>query len=164
MPNLSFNPRKFKPSTFHGAVALLFLLAACQSAPKLEDDTRYVRLARVVDVHVFTEAERKEAKLHNSSDSGVGVGVGVSIGVGTGGGFGGFGGLMIGTGSRRDSNKPPQAANGANRFTVETVDKAERIEVMSYGNYKARDCVKLLMGHPTEFARLFDLKPGEHCD
>ncbi len=159
MPNLSFSPRKFKPSTFHGAVALLILLAACQSTPKLEDDTRYVRLARVVDVHVFTEAERKEAKLHSPSNSGVGVGV--SIGVGTGGGFGG---LMIGTGSRRASNEPPQAANGANRFTVETVDKAERIEVMSYGNYKAGTCVKLLMGHPTEFARLFGLKPGEHCD
>ena len=93
------------------------MLAACQSAPRLEDDTRYVRLARVVDVHEFTEAERREAKSPGNGS----VGMGVSIGVGSGGGFGG---LMVGAGSMwgdgRDSCKePPQVANGANRFTVQ---------------------------------------------
>jgi hypothetical protein len=146
------------------AVASLILLAACQTAPKLEDDTRYVRLAKVVDVHVYTEAERKEAKAQRPGDSGMGVGIG--IGVGTGVGFGGLmigGGSMLG-GSRHGKSEPPQVAYGAKRFTVETVDKAERFEVMSYGNYKIGDCVKLLMGHPTEFARLFDLKAGERCN
>jgi hypothetical protein len=43
------------------AATLLVLLAACQSTPRLEDDARYVKLARVVDVHEFTELERKQA-------------------------------------------------------------------------------------------------------
>jgi hypothetical protein len=146
------------------ATGLLVLLAACQSAPRLEDDTRYVRLARVVDVHEFTEAERKEAKLQRPGDSRVGVGV--SIGVGSGGGFGG---LMVGAGSMwgdgRDRRKePPQVADGANRFTVQPLNSSERLEVMSYGKYKAGDCVKVLHGHPNEFPRLFDLKPGERCE
>jgi hypothetical protein len=145
------------------ALVALILLAACQSGPQLEDDTRYVRLAKVVDVHVYTDAERKDAKMQKPSDSRVGVGV--SVGVGTGGGFGG---LMVGAGSmlggsRHDQNEPPQAAYGANRYTVETLEKRERFEVMSYGNYKIGDCVKVMMGHPTEFARLFDLKLGETC-
>lgn len=146
------------------AAGLLVLLAACQSTPKLEDDTRYVRLARVVDVHEFTEAERKEARSQRPGDSSVGVGV--SIGVGSGGGFGG---VMLGTGGMwgggRDSRKePPQAANGANRFTVQPQSSSERLEVMSYGKYKVGDCVKVLHGHPNEFPRLFDLKPGERCE
>lgn len=146
------------------AAGLLVLLAACQSAPRLEDDTRYVRLARVVDVHEFTEAERKEAKPYTPGNGSVGVGV--SIGVGSGGGFGG---LMVGTGSMwgdgRDSRKqPPQVANGANRFTVQPQNSSERLEVMSYGKYKVGDCVKVLHGHPNEFPRLFDLKPGERCE
>ncbi|MDE2309851.1 MAG: hypothetical protein KGL01_03360 [Betaproteobacteria bacterium] len=41
------------------AAILLALLAACKSAPKLEEDARYVRLATVVDMHEFTETERK---------------------------------------------------------------------------------------------------------
>ncbi len=146
------------------SIALLILLSACQSAPKLEDDVRYVKLAKVVDVHVYTDAERKEAKLQRPSDSGVGMGF--SVGVGTGGGFGG---LMIGAGSmlggsRNDKNEPPQVAYGANRYTVATVEKAERFEVMSYGKYKVGDCVKVMMGHPTEFARLFDLPSDKQCN
>jgi len=26
------------------------------------------------------------------------------------------------------------------------------------------DCVKVLAGHPTEYPRFFELKPGEHCE
>ena len=142
---------------------LLVLLAACQSAPKQENDARYVRLAIVVDEHEFTEVERKQAEANRPSDSGVGVGL--SVGVGTGGGFGGvmlgMGGTM---GDRRDSHELPQVAYGANRFTVQPLDSKERIEVMSYGRYKVGDCVKVLVGHPTEFPRFFELKPGERCE
>jgi hypothetical protein len=146
------------------AATLLLLLAACQSAPRLEDDARYVRLAIVVDEHEFTEVERKQAQANRPGDSGVGVGLGVGVGTG-----GGFGGVMIGMGStmgdRRDSrDEPPQVAHGANRFTVQPLDSKERIEVMSYGNYKVGDCVKVLVGHPTEFPRFFELKPGERCE
>lgn len=140
-------------------VALLLALTACQGSPPLEDDTRHVRLARVVDVHVFTGTERKEAKVQRPGDSSVGVGIGVGVGSGVG-----FGGVMFGTGGHRDSDEAPQVASGANRFTVETLDKAERIEVLSYGKYKVGDCVKVLAGHPSEYARLFDPKPGERCD
>lgn len=141
---------------------LLVLLAACQSAPKLEDDTRYVRLARVLDKHEFTEVERKQAEANRPSDSSMGVGL--SVGVGNGGGFGG---VMLGMGSTmgdRRSDEPPRVANGANRFTVQPLDSKERIEVMSYGPYKVGDCVKVLVGHPTEFPRFFELKPGERCE
>jgi hypothetical protein len=143
---------------------LLVLLAACQSAPKLENDARYVRLAIVVDEHEFTEVERKQAEVNRPGDSGVGVGM--SVGVDTGGGFGG---VMLGMGSmlgdrRASRNEPPQVANGANRFTVQPLGSKERIEVMSYGRYKVGDCVKVLVGHPTEFPRFFELKPGEHCE
>ena len=115
------------------AATLLILLAACQSTPKLEDDTRYVRLARVVDEHEFTEVERKQAKANMPRDSGMGLGFG--LGIGSGGSFGGvslgMGGVM---GNRRDSREPPQVAYGANRFTVQTLDSKERVEVMSYGH------------------------------
>jgi hypothetical protein len=148
------------------AAILMVLLAACQSTPKLEDDTRYVRLAKVVDKHEFTEVERKQAEAQRPSDSKVGVGLSVGVGTGTGGGFGG---VMLGIGSmlgeRRDSQyEPPQVALGANRFTVQPLDSKERIEVMSYGPYKVGDCVKVLVGHPTEFPRFFELKPGERCE
>ena len=151
-------------------MGLMPLLAACQSTPKLEDDARYVKLAKVVDVREFTDAERKEAAktVPRSSDSNVGLSIG--IGVGTGGGFGGgYGGLMVGAGTGLDSGRdrrkePPQVANGANRFTVQPLNTNERIEVMSYKHYKAGDCVKVLTGHPTEFSRLFDPKEGEHCN
>ena len=43
------------------AATVLSLLAACRSTPKLENDARYLRLATVVDVHEFTEIERKQA-------------------------------------------------------------------------------------------------------
>jgi hypothetical protein len=146
------------------AATLLVMLAACQSAPGLEEDARYVRLARVVDEHEFTELERKQAEANRPCDTHVGVGL--SVGVGSGGSFGG---VMLGMGSalgdRRDSREePPQIAHGANRFTVQPLNSDQRIEVMSYGSYKVGDCVKVLVGHPTEFPRFFDLKPGENCD
>lgn len=147
------------------AVTLLVLLAACQSTPRLEDDARYVKLARVVDVHEFTELERKQAAANTPSDTRVGVGLG--IGMGSGGGS--FGGIMLGMGSgigeRRDRrDEPPQVARGANRYTVQPLNSKERIEVMSYGKYKVGDCVKVLAGHPTEYSRFFELKPGERCE
>jgi len=140
----------------------LVLLAACQSAPKLEEDARYVKLATVVDRHEFTEVERKQAA-QTSPDSHGSVGVGLGVGGGSGGGFG-FGGIMFGLGGQHDSHdEPPQIARGANRYTVQPLGSTERIEVMSYGQYKVGDCVKVLAGHPTEYPRFFELKPGEHC-
>jgi len=144
------------------AAATLALLAACQSAPKLEDDVRYVRLAKVVDKHEFTEAERKEESAKRSGDSGVGVGM--SFGVGTGGGFGG---LMLSMGSlmgERHRNEPPKAADGANRYTVQPLGLEPSVDVMSYGHYQVGDCVKVLVNHPNEYPRLYDLKPGERCE
>jgi hypothetical protein len=146
------------------AVILLAILAACQSTHRLEDDGRYVRLARVVDVHEFTELERKQAEANRPSDTRVGVGMGIGVGSG-----GSFGGIMLGMGTeigeRRDSrDEPPQVANGANRYTVQPLNSNERIEVMSYGKYKVGDCVKVLAGHPTEYPRFFESKPGERCD
>lgn len=144
------------------AAILMALLAACQSAPRLEDDARYVRLATVVDIHEFTDVERKQAQANLPRDSGVGVGF--SVGVGTGS-YGNFGGVALGiggpVGGRRD--EVPQIAHGANRYTVQPVGSSERIEVMSYARYKLGDCVKVLAGHPTEFPRFFELKPGERC-
>ena len=144
------------------AATLLALLAACQSTPKLEEDARYVRLATVVDIHEFTEIERKQARANRPGDTHVGMGFGV--GTGSGGSFGGLS-LGIGTtvGDRRDSRQP-QIAEGANRITVQPLGSTERIEVMSYGNHKTGDCVKVLAGHPTEFPRFFELKPGERCE
>jgi hypothetical protein len=143
---------------------MLAMLAACQSTPGLEDDARYVRLARVVDVHEFTDLERKQAEANKPSDTRVGVGIG--FGVGSGGSFGGLMlGMGTGTGDRHDSrDEPPQVANGANRYTVQPLRSDEHIEVMSYGNYKVGDCVKVLVGHPTAFPRFFELKPGESCE
>ncbi|MGV8935171.1 MAG: hypothetical protein ACOH1I_11130 [Gallionellaceae bacterium] len=146
-------------------LAVLLLLAACKTAPSLEDDARYIKMARVVDVHVYTEAERKEAKAQLPSD--VRVGGGLSVGVGSGG-FG-FGGLMLGMGTsvgdhQQDKNTPPQVAYGATRYTVVTMDKAERFELNSYAHFQIGDCVKVLMGHPTEYARLYTLRSGEHCE
>lgn len=142
---------------------ILALLAACQSTPKLEEDARYVRLATVVDVHEFTEIERKQAQANRPSDGSTGVGLSVGVGTGT---YGSFGGVSLGightVGSRRD--KPPQIADGANRFTAQPLGSTERIEVMSYGKYKVGDCVRVLAGHPTEFPRFFPLRPGERCD
>ncbi len=145
------------------AAILLALLAACQSTPKLEEDARYVRLATVVDIHEFTETERKQAQANSPHDSRTGVGFSVGVGSGSGGSFGG---VMLGMGStvggRRD--ELPQIAHGANRYTVQPLGSTERIEVMSYGRYKVGDCVKVLAGHPTEFPRFFELKPGELCE
>ena len=62
------------------AAALLTLLGACQSAPKLEDDASYVSLARVVDEHEFTEVERKQAEANRPGDSSMGVGMSVGVG------------------------------------------------------------------------------------
>lgn len=145
---------------FLGAASLV-LLAACQSTPKLEDDARYVRLARVVDEHEFTEVERKQAEANRPSDSHAGVGL--SVGVGSGGSFGGvMFGMGSGMGDRHDEQ--PKIANGANRYTVQPLNSDERVEVMSYGRYKPGDCVKVLVGHPAEFPRFFELKPNEHCE
>lgn len=148
------------------AAIALALLAACQSAPKLEEDARYAKLATVVDRHDFTDVERKQAAAHTDPESHGSISVGLGVGGGSGGGFGfGFGGLMLGMGdhhARRD--EPPQVSRGANRFTVQPLGSTERIEVMSYGQYKVGDCVKVLAGHPTEYPRFFELKPGEHCE
>ena len=146
-------------------IAAIFMasLVACQSTPKLEDDTRYVRLATVVDIHEFTDTERQQAQANQPSDTHVGVG----IGIGTGS-RGSFGGLSLGMGSmmgeRRDSrDQPPQIGKGANRITVQLLGSTERIEVMSYGHPKIGDCVKVLVNHPSEYPRFFELKPGERC-
>ncbi len=144
------------------ALAPVALLAACQSAAKLEDDTRYTRLARVVDVHVYSDAERKEASKSEPRPSS-GVGVGIGVGTGTGGGFG-FGGIMFGGGGGRSRDLPPLVSQGANRYTVQPLNTSDRVEVNSYGKYKVGDCVKLFSGHPNEYARIFDLKSGEHCE
>jgi hypothetical protein len=146
------------------AALLLVSLAACQSTPKLEEDARYVKLATVVDKHEFSEVERKQAEAHSPRDSGVGVGL--SVGVGTGGGFGGMMmgmGGMTGGGRHDRHDDAPQVSQGANRYTVQPLDSKERIEVMSYAQYKLGDCVKVLAGHPSEYPRFFDLKPDEHC-
>jgi hypothetical protein len=148
------------------AAIALVLLAACQSTPKLEEDARYVKLATVVDRHEFTEVGRKQAAAQTPPETHGNIGIGLSVGGGGGGGFGfGFGGLMFGMGdqhTRRD--EPPQIAKGAIRYTVQLPASTERIEVMSYGQYKVGDCVKVLAGHPTEYPRFFELKPGEHCE
>lgn len=143
------------------AAVALALLAACQSTPKLEDDARYVKLAKVVDKHEFSAEERKEDSSRRPGDSGVGVGM--SIGLGSGG----FGGVALSLGSligERHRNAPPSAADGANRFTVQPLGSEQSVEVMSYGHYQIGDCVKVLEGHPSEFPRLYDLKPGERCE
>ena len=92
------------------AAIALVLLAACHSAPKLEEDARYVKLATIVDRHDFTDVERKQAAAHTPSDTHGSIGIGVGVGSGSGGGFGfGFGGIMMGMGdqpARRD--EPPQ--------------------------------------------------------
>jgi len=149
--------------TFVAAISLV-LLAACQSASRLEEDARYVRLARVVDRHEFTELERKQAEANSPRDSRVGVGL--SVGVGSGGGFGG---VMLGMGStvgghRDKRDEQPQVAHGAIRYTVQPQRSEERVEVMSYGQHQVGDCVKVLAGHPSEFPRFFELKPEERCD
>jgi hypothetical protein len=147
------------------AAIALVLLAACQSAPKLEEDARYVKLATVVDRHDFTDVERKQAAAHTNPDTHTSVGVGLSVGGGSGGFGFGFGGIMMGLGDQHTSrDEPPQIAQGANRYTVQPLRSTERIEVMSYGQYKVGDCVKVLAGHPTEYPRFFELKPGEHCE
>jgi hypothetical protein len=147
------------------AAIALVLLAACQSTPKLEEDARYVKLATVVDRHDFTDVERKQAAAHTNPDTHTSVGVGLSVGGGSGGFGFGFGGIMLGLGDQRTSrDEPPQIAQGANRYTVQPLHSTERIEVMSYGQYKVGDCVKVLAGHPTEYPRFFELKPGERCE
>jgi hypothetical protein len=142
----------------------LGLLAACQTTPSLEDDARHTRLARIVDVHVYTDAERREAAKTEPRSSRTSVGVGVGMGFGLGGG--GYGGIMVGgpVGGGDSRDLPPLVSGGANRYTVQPLHTRERLEVNSYGNYRVGDCVKLFSGHPTEYDRLFDLKPGESCN
>lgn len=144
------------------ATITLMLLAACQSTSRLEEDARYVRLATIIDIHEFTDIERKQAQANRPNEGKTGVGVGVGLGTGT---FGSFGGISLSIGHTLSSREiPPQVADGANRFTVQPLGTAEHIEVMSYGHYKKGDCVKVLVGHPTRFPRFFELKPGERCE
>lgn len=146
------------------ALLLLVLLGACQSTPRLEDDARYVKFATVLLKYEFSEIERKQAQASAPRSSGVSVGIGV--GVGSGGSFGGgFGGMMLGMGGHTDRrDEPPQVAKGAIRYTVQIPGSEERIEVMSYVQFKVGDCVKVLAGHPTEYPRFFELKAGERCN
>jgi hypothetical protein len=144
------------------AATLLVILAACQSTPGLEDDTRYVRLATVVDIHEYTEIERKQAKANQPSDTRVGFGFGIGSGS-----YGSFSGMSLGIGTtmgERRSKQPPQIADGANRYTVQPLGSTTRIEIMSYEPHQAGDCVKVLVDHPTEYPRFFALKPDEHCE
>lgn len=146
------------------AALSVVLLAACQTAPKLEDDARYTRLARVVDLHVYTDAERQEAAKAEPHSSNTSVGVGVGFGFGSGGSS--FGGIMLGApvggGGRRE--RPPLVSKGANRYTVQPLGSGDKLEVNSYDRFKVGDCVKLFSGHPSAYDRLFALKPGESCD
>jgi hypothetical protein len=90
--------------------------------------------------------------------------MGIGFGMGSGGGFGG---LMFGVGTPvggRSRDLAPQVSQGANRYTVQPLNTTDKIEVNSYGKYKTGDCVRLFSGHPNEFARLFDVKPGERCE
>ncbi len=142
------------------AMLALVLLAACQSM-HLEDDPRYAKLATVVDRHDFSELERKQAKANTPSDSNVSIGIGVGSGIGYGGGFGS---MMFGMGRDNIRDDQPKVAKGAIRYTVQLLGSEERVEVMSYLQYKVGDCVKVLANHPDEYPRFFDLKPGEHCE
>lgn len=145
------------------AALLIAFLAACQSTPTLEEDARYVRLATVVDIHEYTEIERKQAQANRPANSRVGVGIGFGIGAGSGGSFSGMS-LGIGGPVGERHNEPPQIAEGANRITVQPLGSTERIEVMSYAKHRVGDCVKVLAEHPTEFPRFFALKPEERCE
>lgn len=145
----------------HIVMIMFIFLAACQSAPKLEDDLRYVKLATVVDRHEFSEVERKQAQGSSSVETSIGLSVGVGVGHGYSGMMFGMGGLMGTHPERRD--EPPKISQGAIRYTVQPQGSQERIEVMSYGQYTVGDCVKVLAGHPTEYPRFFELKAGERC-
>lgn len=139
---------------------ILFFLLACQSTPSLEEDVRYAKLALVTDKHVFTELERKQAHANKASGSNISFGLGVGSG-----GSGGFGSVMLGMGDHHNSSDvSPQIDYGANRYTVRLVSDERLVEVMSYAQYQVGDCVKVLAGHPTEYPRFFDIKPGEHCN
>jgi len=73
-----------------------------------------------------------------------------------------MGGMLDDHPPKRD--EAPQIAKVAIRYTVQPLDSKERIEVMSYEQYKVGDCVKVLAAHPSEFARFFELKEGERCN
>lgn len=139
---------------------LLFLLA-CKSTPNLENDIHYAKLAIVSGKYTYSDLERKQTQAQENTHSNIGFGFGAGVSS-----AGNFGGIMLGSNSsRRDSSKePPRIANGANRYTVQTVTSEESIEVMSYAQYQLGDCVKVLAGHPTEYPRFFALKAGEHCN
>ncbi|MFA6903130.1 MAG: hypothetical protein WC236_08620 [Gallionellaceae bacterium] len=140
--------------TYIATLALL-LLSACQSTHRLEKDTRYVKLATVIDKYEFSENERNLAQASNPDNSNTDLGVGKS----------GFGGIMLGLGDHRDnSDIQPQISDGAIRYILQPLNSQQRIAVLSYSKYKILDCVKVLAGHPTEFPRFFKLKSGEHCN
>lgn len=147
------------------AVAALAALAGCQSTPAFEKDARYTRPAHVVEVHVYTDAERKEAAKTEPRSSNTSVGVGVGFGFGSGGGS--FGGIMLGApvgGGGSSRERPPLVSKGANRYTVQAVGSREKLEVNSYDKFQVGECVKLFSGHPDAYDRLFAVKPGESCD
>lgn len=140
------------------ATLALFLLAACQTPHRLEKDTRYLKLATVIDEYEFSEIERQQAGAITPADSDVDDDPDNNVGPA------GYGGIMLGLGDHHDiSESPPQISNGANRYTVQPLNSEERIEGMSYRLYKAGDCVKVLAGHPSAYPRFFALKPHERC-
>ena len=142
---------------------VLALLAACQNNPPLQDEAHYMRYARVVAVHVYTDAERREAAASapHVNRNEPRVTFGLSFGTNIGGIGLNFGGLF--TPQNRPRDIPPQPAWGADRYTVEPLGSHDRLEVESYGKYKVGDCVKLFSGAPKDYARLYDLQPGETC-
>lgn len=148
-------------------VMAVVLLGACQTTPSLENDTRHIRLARVIDVHVYTDAERRDAAHAERRESRTSVGLGVGFGFGIGSGGGGFGGISIGVPiTVEDSGGgkvPPLVSRGANRYTVQPLHTLTTLEVNSYGKFRIGQCVKLYSGDPDEYDRLFPLKPGESC-
>lgn len=143
------------------------MVAACQTTPNLEDETQYIRLARVVGVHVYTDEERRQAARVERSESHSRVGLGIGFGFGIGSGGGGFGGVSIGVPITVEGDggreTPPRVSQGANRYTVQPLHTLRTLEVNSYGKFEMGQCVKLFSGSPTNYDRLFPLKPGESC-
>jgi len=73
----------------------------------------------------------------------------------------GMGGMFENRPGKADAS--PQIGKGAIRYTVQPLGKQDRIEVLDYRQFQKGDCVKVLVGHPNEYPRFFELKPDEHC-
>lgn len=139
----------------------VLLLTACQSAPRLEDDPRYAKLATVVHKREFSALERDQAR-ESANQPRIHFGIGFGMGMGS---HDSFGGMMMGMNNHDNpEDEQPQIAKGAIRYTVQPLRSKENIEVLSYEQYKAGDCVKVLTSPPAEFPRLLELKAGERCD